>query len=80
MNITDDELQLEQTGRVFGALSSNPKSHPTAQLTKLRHTLPVASNIFHDALDQLETELVGDERSVTSEQLANRRCSTLPKP
>ncbi|KJY00107.1 hypothetical protein TI39_contig342g00016 [Zymoseptoria brevis] len=50
-------LVLEQTGRVFAAISSNPKARPSSQLTKLKHVVPVASSRFHEALDQLESEL-----------------------
>ncbi|SMR46542.1 unnamed protein product [Zymoseptoria tritici ST99CH_1E4] len=50
-------LVLEQTGRVFAAISSNPKAKPSSQLTKLKHVVPVASSRFHETLDQLESEL-----------------------
>lgn len=50
--------QLEQTGRVFAALATNPKSPPTAQINKLKHVLPAAADSFHEALDQFESELV----------------------
>lgn len=53
-----DCAQLEQTGRVFAALANNPKSPPTAQITKLKHVLPGAARSFHEALDQFESELV----------------------
>ncbi|EME86119.1 uncharacterized protein MYCFIDRAFT_88278 [Pseudocercospora fijiensis CIRAD86] len=50
-------LVLEQTGRVFAAVNTNPKSPPTAQVNKLKQTLPPATNRFHDALHQLQSEL-----------------------
>jgi hypothetical protein len=39
-------------------MNANPKAPPASQLTKLKHVVPLASGQFHDALDQLENELV----------------------
>lgn len=55
--------QLEQTGRVFAAMSANPKERPVAQIAKLQNVIPVAERRFHNALDQLEDELVGLPKS-----------------
>ncbi|KAK4505680.1 hypothetical protein PRZ48_003645 [Zasmidium cellare] len=58
-----DQLQsqlnsvLEQTGRVFAALATNPKVRPAAQVTKLDHLVPVATRSFHDTLDEFDSEL-----------------------
>ncbi|KXT04529.1 hypothetical protein AC578_8642 [Pseudocercospora eumusae] len=54
---TQVNLVLEQTGRLFAAVNTNPKSPPTPQVNKLKQTLPVATNRFHHALDRLQSEL-----------------------
>lgn len=43
---------------MFAAIASSPKIPPVAQITKLQHVLPGASSRFHQALDQLENDLV----------------------
>lgn len=59
-----DQLQaevnrvLEQTGRIFSASNKNPDATPTAQMTRLKNMLPESMDRFHQALDQLEDELV----------------------
>lgn len=59
-----DQLQLEvnrvlqQTGRVLKASNSDQKGLPVAQLSLLRQMLPGSVDRFHNALDQLEDELV----------------------
>lgn len=53
-----DVRQLEQTGRIFAAVNDNPKVLPVAQATKLKKDIPVVNERFHEALDQLEDELV----------------------
>ncbi|KXT15594.1 hypothetical protein AC579_9943 [Pseudocercospora musae] len=54
---TQVNLVLEQTGRVFAAVNTNPTSPPTAHVNKLKQTLPEATNRFHHALDRLQSEL-----------------------
>ena len=53
-----DLVQLDCTGKLFAAAHANPKSPPVAQASQLRHVLPSATNRFHEALDQLEEEIV----------------------
>lgn len=49
---------MEQMGWIFVAYNENPKVCPTVQANKLAQILPGANDNFHDALDQLEHELV----------------------
>lgn len=39
-------------------MSTAPQEKPTSQIARLKKTMPVATSRFHDALDQLECELV----------------------
>lgn len=54
-----DAAQLEQTGRLFQEGSKGGNNSIIAHGTKLKQILPRATAGFHDALDELETELVG---------------------
>ena len=49
---------MEQMGRVFVAANENPKTPPVVQANKLKEILPASIDNFHEALDQLEHELV----------------------
>jgi hypothetical protein len=49
---------MEQMGRVFVAANENPKTAPVVQANKLKEILPGSIENFHEALDQLEHELV----------------------
>ena len=51
--------QLEQTGRIFSESAKGHNNGAIAQGTRLKQILPTAINGFHEALDELETELVG---------------------
>lgn len=61
-------FQLEQTARVFSAASKNSKTNSTAQASKLKSLLPESVYRFHDALDQLEDELVSMICSLLAEE------------
>jgi hypothetical protein len=45
-------------GRVFVAANENPENPPVVQANKLKEILPGSIDNFHEALDQLEHELV----------------------
>jgi hypothetical protein len=49
---------LEQTARLIKAASKDSKEIPLPQLLKLKQVVPAAQDRFHNALDQLEDELV----------------------
>lgn len=57
-----DRTQLEETGRLFAAMISNPNSPPASQAARLKSLLPVAEKNFNGALDNLEFELVRPSR------------------
>lgn len=60
-----DTLQLEQTARVLATANSNNNATIGAQATKLRQVLPGSKRRFHEALDELETELVSTPPTVS---------------
>ncbi|KAL8641614.1 MAG: hypothetical protein Q9226_008609 [Calogaya cf. arnoldii] len=51
-------LVLKETGKFFRATQSNDPKHIAIARTALSHTIPSANVKFHDALDDLETEIV----------------------
>jgi hypothetical protein len=59
-----DELEREvnrvlwHTANIFKASQPDSKSSPVAHLSQLKHILPGSIDRYHNALDQLEDELV----------------------
>jgi hypothetical protein len=54
-----DNIQLEQTGRLFAAANQSTPEAALARASRLKQQLPVSNNRFHQALDVLDEKLVG---------------------
>lgn len=53
-----DIPQITQTARLYKSARDPNKAAPVAQATKLKRMLPDSIRNFHEALDELEDELV----------------------
>lgn len=51
-------LQLEHTGRIFTAARSGGKAAPAVRTSRLKREFPRSVGRFHDALDELQDEIV----------------------